>query len=227
LTTQTSTPIQKTVSSWCSSTTKRGLDIAVALVALIALGPLMLLIAFAIKATSQGPVLFRQRRCGLIGNGFELLKFRTMDNRPPHSGPGVTRRGDPRVTSLGKWLRRWKLDELPQLINVLHGEMSIVGPRPDLEDFWRQATEAERQVLAVKPGLTSAATLVFCNEEELLARVPESELVGFYVRDLLPRKARLDCEYAAQADFLSDCRILFKTVAAIFSPSLTQTRTGR
>lgn len=186
----------------------------------------MLLIALAIKATSPGPVLFLQRRCGLNGNGFELLKFRTMENRPAESGPSVTRRGDPRVTSLGRWLRRWKLDELPQLINVLRGEMSIVGPRPDLEQFWRQATEVERQALAIKPGLTSAATVVFRNEEELLADVPESELARFYVRDLLPRKARLDCEYAAQADFLSDCRILFKTVTAIFTPSLIQNRPG-
>jgi lipopolysaccharide/colanic/teichoic acid biosynthesis glycosyltransferase len=144
-----------------------------------------------------------------------------MEYRSAEFGPGVTRRGDLRVTRLGKWLRRWKLDELPQFINVLRGEMSIVGPRPDLEDFWRQATEVERHVLAVKPGLTGAATLAFRNEEELLAHVPESDLVGFYVRDLLPRKARLDCEYAAQADFLSDCRVVLNTIARILFPSVT------
>jgi len=195
------------------------LDIILVTPALVITAPLMLLIALGIRGSSPGPVLFRQWRWGLNERQFQLLKFRTMEDMGAESGPGVTRSGDRRVTRLGKWLRRWKLDELPQLINVLRGEMSIVGPRPDLEQFWRQATEVERQVLAVKPGLTGAATLAFSNEEELLAKVPESELVEFYVRDLLPRKARLDCEYASQANFLSDCRVLLKTVAAIFSPS--------
>jgi lipopolysaccharide/colanic/teichoic acid biosynthesis glycosyltransferase len=209
-------------SAWCSSKSKRVLDITLITLALVVTAPLMLLIALAIRGSSPGPVLFRQLRWGLYERQFQLLKFRTMENRRAESGPGVTRGGDPRITRLGKWLRKWKLDELPQLINVLRGEMSIVGPRPDLEQFWRQASEVERQVLAVKPGLTGAATLAFSNEEELLAHVPESELVGFYVRDLLPRKARLDCEYAAQASFLSDCRVLLKTVAGIFL--LTQNR---
>jgi len=103
--------------------------------------------------------------------------------------------------------------------------MSIVGPRPDLDEFWREASEAERQVIALKPGLTGAATLSFCNEEEYLAHVPQSELVGFYVRSLLPRKARLDCDYAAEATFLSDCRVVFKTIAGMFS--LSKVRHGR
>jgi lipopolysaccharide/colanic/teichoic acid biosynthesis glycosyltransferase len=195
------------------------MDIILVIPSLVLTAPLMALIALGIRSTSRGPVLFRQWRCGLNDGQFQLLKFRTMEHRSAECGPGVTRRGDLRVTRLGKWLRRWKLDELPQFINVLRGEMSIVGPRPDLEDFWRQATEVERHVLAVKPGLTGAATLAFRDEEELLAHVPESELVGFYVRDLLPRKARLDCEYAAQADFLSDCRVLLRTVVRIFSSS--------
>jgi lipopolysaccharide/colanic/teichoic acid biosynthesis glycosyltransferase len=202
------------------------LDISLVVPALVVTAPLMFLIAIAIRCTSAGPVLFRQWRWGLNERQFQLLKFRTMEYMGADSGPGVTRRGDLRITRLGKWLRRWKLDELPQFINVLHGEMSIVGPRPDLEHFWRQATEVERQVLAVKPGLTGAATLWFRNEEELLAHVPESELVGFYVRDLLPRKARLDCEYAAQANFLSDCRVLLNTIARIWFPSVTHHRPG-
>jgi lipopolysaccharide/colanic/teichoic acid biosynthesis glycosyltransferase len=215
---------QQTASPWCSSRSKRMMDIILAIPSLVLTAPLMLLIALGIRSTSRGPVLFRQWRWGLNEGQFQLLKFRTMEYRSAESGPGVTRRGDLRVTRLGTWLRRWKLDELPQFINVLRGEMSIVGPRPDLEDFWRQATEVERHVLAVKPGLTGAATLAFRNEEELLAHVPESELVGFYVRDLLPRKARLDCEYAAQADFLSDCRIVLNTIAGIFHSSVTHNR---
>jgi lipopolysaccharide/colanic/teichoic acid biosynthesis glycosyltransferase len=212
---------QQTASPWCNSRGKRMMDIILVIPSLVLTAPLMVLIALGIRSTSRGPVLFRQLRCGLNDGQFQMLKFRTMEYRSAEFGPGVTRRGDLRVTRLGKWLRKWKLDELPQFINVLRGEMSIVGPRPDLEDFWRQATEVERHVLAVKPGLTGAATLAFRNEEEVLAHVPESDLVGFYVRDLLPRKARLDCEYAAQADFLSDCRVVLNTIARILFPSVT------
>lgn len=217
---------QQPLSAWCNSKSKRALDIVFAGLALVLTAPFMLLIAIAIRATSRGPVLFRQWRWGLNGHPFQLLKFRTMQMRAAESGPGVTRAGDARITRVGRWLREWKVDELPQFINVFRGEMSIVGPRPDLEQFWRQATEVERQALAVKPGLTGAATLAFSNEEELLAHVGESELVAFYVRDLLPRKARLDCEYAAQASFLSDCRVLLKTVAGVLSPSLIRNSYG-
>lgn len=197
---------------------KRIFDIVVATAALLVTAPLMLFIALAVRRTSSGPVLYRQCRWGLNARPFELLKFRTMRHvATTESAPGLTRSGDGRITPLGKWLRKWKLDELPQLINVLRGEMSIVGPRPDLEQFWRQVTEAELQTLAVKPGLTGAATLAFTNEEELLARVPETELLEFYVRDLLPHKARLDCQYASQATFVTDCRVLFQTIAGICS----------
>jgi lipopolysaccharide/colanic/teichoic acid biosynthesis glycosyltransferase len=212
--------LQQPASTWCGSKSKRVLDIILATFALTVTAPLMLLVAIVIRATSRGPVLFRQWRSGLNGHRFQLFKFRTMQMMAAESGPGVTRAGDARITPLGRWLREWKLDELPQLINVLRGEMSIVGPRPDLEEFWRQVTEVERQVLAVKPGLTGAATLAFSNEQELLANIPDSDLAIFYVRNLLPHKARLDCEYAAQANFLSDCRVLVKTVARIFSTSL-------
>lgn len=207
-------------SPWCGSRRKRIFDIVVATVALLVAAPLMLLIALAVRSTSSGPVVFRQRRCGLNARPFELLKFRTMCHvANTESGPRLTRSGDRRITPVGKWLRKWKLDELPQLINVLRGEMSIVGPRPDLEQFWREVTDVERRALAVKPGLTGAATLASTNEEELLARVPQAELLGFYLRDLLPHKARLDCQYAAQANFLSDCRVLLKTGILLFCAS--------
>jgi lipopolysaccharide/colanic/teichoic acid biosynthesis glycosyltransferase len=210
---------QQTASDWCGSRRKRVLDIILATLALTVTAPLMLLIALGIRATSPGPVLFRQWRLGLNGQQFQLLKFRTMQDLGAESGPGVTRRGDLRVTELGQWLRGCKVDELPQFFNVLRGEMSIVGPRPDLEQFWRQTTEVERMALAAKPGITGAATLTFSNEEELLAHIPESDLMEFYVRDLLPRKARLDYQYAAHASFWSDCRILVKTIVRLFSPS--------
>lgn len=208
---------QQQPSPWCNSGRKRLLDIMVATLAIVVTAPFVLLIALAIRATSPGPVLFRQWRSGLKGLPFQLLKFRTMQLTAEESGPRVTRAGDARITPVGRWLRKWKVDELPQLFNVLRGEMSIVGPRPDLEQYWREARDIERQVLATKPGITGAASLVFRNEEELLAYVPETELASFYVHHLLPCKARLDREYAAQATCLSDCRILIQTILCIFS----------
>lgn len=208
---------QQRPSPWCNSKRKRLFDIVVATLALVVTAPFVLLIALAIRATSPGPVLFRQWRSGLKGHPFQLLKFRTMQLTAEESGLRVTRSGDARITRLGKWLRKWKVDELPQLLNVFGGEMSIVGPRPDLEQYWREARDIERQVLATKPGITGAASLVFRNEEELLAYVPETELASFYAHHLLPRKCRLDREYAAQATFWGDCSILIQTILCIFS----------
>jgi lipopolysaccharide/colanic/teichoic acid biosynthesis glycosyltransferase len=209
--------LEQQSSAWCNSQGKRVLDIAFASLALVVTAPLMLLTAVTIRASSRGPVLFQQWRSGLNGHPFQLLKFRTMRIMAAESGPGITRAGDVRITRVGQWLRKWKLDELPQLINVLRGDMSMVGPRPDLEQYWRQTSDLEREVLSTKPGMTGAASLVFRNEEELLASVPESELAFFYVHRLLPRKARLDREYAAQSTFWSDCSILMKTIFRIFS----------
>jgi len=211
------------ISPWCNSKGKRAFDIVCASLALIVTAPLMLVSAVAIRTTSRGPVLFRQWRLGLNARPFQLLKFRTMEHQTKEFGHGVTRAGDARITEAGRWLRKWKLDELPQLINVFLGQMSLVGPRPDLEQYWRQVSDEERQVLATKPGITGAASLIFRNEEDLLANVAESELTWFYTHRLLPQKARMDGEYAAQATFWSDCSILIKTLFRIFaSPSATQ-----
>jgi len=190
----------------------------VALFVLILAAPLMMAIAIAIRTTSPGPALFRQKRSGLSGRPFQLLKFRTMRSDPFCCSVKLTSKGDKRVTSIGKWLRAWKLDELPQFINVLKGEMSLVGPRPDIEEFWLQVSENDRTALAIKPGITGAASTTFIHEEELLAQVPASELGESYVRDILPRKARLDLDYAARASFWSDCAILAGTFLRIFRP---------
>ena len=189
-----------------------------ALFVLILAAPLMMAIAIAIRTTSPGPALFRQKRSGLSGRPFQLLKFRTMRSDPFCCSVKLTSKGDKRVTSIGKWLRAWKLDELPQFINVLKGEMSLVGPRPDIEEFWLQVSENDRTALAIKPGITGAASTTFIHEEELLAQVPASELGESYVRDILPRKARLDLDYAARASFWSDCAILAGTFLRIFRP---------
>ena len=186
------------------------MDIVASALGLILLLPVICVIALAIAIHSGKPVFFQQKRLGRNGRDFHLLKFRTMVTAK--NGPGLTRDGDARVTRIGRWLRKRKLDELPQLFNVLKGEMSLVGPRPDLEEFWSQASLDDRRILELKPGVTGAASLAFCDEERLLAQVPAEQLASFYIQEVLPQKARLDGEYAARATFRSDCGILLQTV---------------
>lgn len=189
------------------------MDIIVSFLGLLLLSPLLFLIPIAIRLTSGKAVIFRQWRTGRYGRQFQVLKFRTMEMRKAQ-GPHLTQSGDSRVTAIGKLLRKSKLDELPQLLNVLSGEMSLVGPRPDLEQFWNRTCRATRQALTLSPGLTGAASLVFRNEEDLLAQVEPEHLSNFYVEKLLPLKAQLDLDYAGNATFLTDCMILLRTIAA-------------
>ena len=135
----------------------------------------------------------------------------------------MTRAGDSRVTPVGRVLRATKIDELPQLVNVLYGDMSIVGPRPDLPEIWERADAQSRAVLALDPGITGAATLRFRNEESYLAAVPEGQLSDFYISRHLPRKAAIDLHYAARATFLSDCTVLVKTLLPFISANGTRT----
>jgi lipopolysaccharide/colanic/teichoic acid biosynthesis glycosyltransferase len=183
----------------------------------------MLLAALAVRMDSPGPVFFRQRRVGKNGREFEMLKFRTMFDRSADGSPQLTRKGDNRVTQVGRLLRQWKLDELPQFFNVLRGEMSLIGPRPDLAEFYVNLDSTRRQVLRLKPGITGWATLHFRDEESILASVSPERMVGFYVNDVLPKKIALDLSYAREASFKGDIAILIQTVAAIlltrFAPS--------
>jgi len=202
------------ISNWCSAPGKRAFDLLCTIPALVALAPAMLLIGAGVKLTSGSPVLFRQKRFGRSGCDFECLKFRTMKQSV---GVGVTQAGDARVTRMGRILRKWKLDELPQLINVVRGDMSLVGPRPDLPEFIIELDSSRRDGLALlTPGITGWATLKFRREEELLADVPPQELRSFYVREVLPCKSDLDLDYASRASFWGDLTILLRTVAAIF-----------
>ena len=178
--------------------------------------PVMAIITLAIQATSGGPVLFRQRRLGRGGTKFELLKFRTMHHARPTAGSGLTQRGDRRITPIGRLLRRCKLDELPQLFNVLRGEMSLVGPRPDLPEYFESLDAKQRRVLSLTPGITGAASLKFRNEEALLAQVDQERLESFYVETLLPQKIALDLEYARTATAVTDTAMVLRTAAAIF-----------
>ncbi len=202
------------ISHWCSAPGKRAFDLLCTIPALVALAPVMLLIGAGVKLASGGPILFRQKRFGRNEREFECIKFRTMTRS---AGAGVTQAGDARVTRIGRILRKWKLDELPQLINVVRGDMSLVGPRPDLPEFIAELDSSRRERLALlTPGITGWATLKFRHEEELLADVPPKELRSFYVHQVLPRKSDLDLDYASRASFWGDLRILLCTVAAIF-----------
>lgn len=208
-------PAELLLSRWCSSTGKRAFDVLVAFLALIALWPVLLLVSAIVRMSSPGPALFRQIRVGRRGRSFQLLKFRSMQVAADNLGPRITCQNDSRVFPAGRILRKWKLDELPQLINVLRGEMSLVGPRPELPEFCAALDEDQRVILDLRPGVTSVATLTYRDEERILAD-HEGQLTDYYVNQLYPEKVRLDVEYAKKAGFVSDLRILMKTVAAIF-----------
>jgi lipopolysaccharide/colanic/teichoic acid biosynthesis glycosyltransferase len=192
-------------SDWTLSPARRVLDFFVSLFALILFSPLLCIIAVCVRLSSPGPVIFRQGRVGRNGEVFTIFKFRTMEDGPRRKGLTVTRHGDRRITAIGAVLRRYKLDELPQLVNVLRGDMSLVGPRPLLPSHHREIH------MPFRPGLTGAATLVFRREEELLRHIPDSELENFCLYRLTPYKARLDMEYASRANLRSDLRLLYRT----------------
>jgi lipopolysaccharide/colanic/teichoic acid biosynthesis glycosyltransferase len=201
---------------WPLSGSKRLFDICSALVLCTAAAPIMVVLALAVKASSGGPVVFRQNRIGKDGEEFSLLKFRTMySHSGDNSGPLVTRSGEGRVTPVGRWLRQWKLDELPQLVNVLKGEMSLVGHRPDMLKYMETLTGQDCNILYFRPGITSPASLKFRNEEQEVAKVPAEEMEQFYVSNLLPQKIRMDLDYVERATFLTDCRILLQTAFSV------------
>lgn len=189
---------------------KRMFDVCLAGCGLVLFAPFGLLIALAIKLTSAGPVFYRQKRVGQHGRPFLILKFRSMITCSDKLGPSVTREADPRITPLGQFLRRTKLDEAPQLWNVLVGEMSFVGPRPEVPCYVERYTVEQRQILAYKPGITDLATLVFRDEETLLRNSTDVE--EFYVQHCIPRKFRLNLQYARRASFLEDVMIILETL---------------
>jgi len=193
-------------------TLKRTLDLLLAGFTLLALSPFLVFLAGAVKASSPGPALYRQERMGLGGRPFTLLKFRSMRTGQP--GPQVTRGGDPRITPVGRFLRRYKLDELPQLWNVVRGDMSVVGPRPEVRRYVDAFPERYARVLAIRPGLTDYAAIAFRDEETILAAAPDPEAA--YLRDVLPRKLELYEAYLRDMSLATDVRLVLKTLAAIF-----------
>jgi lipopolysaccharide/colanic/teichoic acid biosynthesis glycosyltransferase len=203
--------------SWCNSVWKRAFDITFAGILLCVLLPLLVVLALVVKITSKGDVLFLQRRPGRAGREFHIMKFRTMVANEKSPGPVLTRAEDPRVTSIGRHLRKWKLDELPQLLNVFRGDMSFVGPRPQPTKLWKDISIQEQAsyVLSVRPGITSHATLNFRNEEELLAPLTSAEVEDVYLKTIMPVKLELELEYLCRANFRSDMSIIFKTISRI------------
>ena len=193
---------------------KRIFDFILSLCGLMILSPLFLLIAIWIKIDSPGPVFFRQERVGYLGRLFQMHKFRTMF--ADASGISLTVGDDPRVTQCGRFLRRFKLDELPQLLDVLQGDMSLVGPRPEVPRYMAQYPEDIRKlVLSVPPGITDIAAIKFKNENELLnnAKDPEKD----YIEKILPLKIKYYQEYIAKRSLALDLKLIFQTVKAIFS----------
>lgn len=198
---------------WSFSRSKRTFDLAFAIAALAVFGIPMALIAVLIRLSSDGPAIFVQKRAGRGGRLFPVYKFRTMALAVHGRGAGLTHTGDTRVTPLGRWLRRWKFDELPQFFNVLRGEMSIVGPRPKLPQY------ADRLTSAYRPGITGAASLAFRCEEDILADVRAHEIESFYQNRIKPMKADIDDRYMRGASFWSDIKIVFATVFASVMPN--------
>lgn len=195
---------------------QRVFDVVIASAALlVAAGP-MLVAALAVRLSSPGPVIFRSTRIGRGGRPFRIMKFRTMRADAPANGAGVTQFGDPRITRVGAVLRRWKLDELPQFLNVLRGDMSIVGPRPEDPRYVAHYTPEQRFLLTLRPGITSAASVAYSQEEKVLAGAANIEQA--YLNQVLPAKLRIDLEYFHRRSLWSDLRIIFHTFSAIQEP---------
>jgi len=193
---------------------KRCFDIVVSLTGLILLTPLFLLIAVLIVLDSPGPVFFQQERMGKNFRPFQILKFRTMVTGPPDS-PSLTIGRDPRITRLGGFLRKSKLDELPQLINVLRGDMSLVGPRPEVREFVEMFPEDYIDILSVRPGITDLASIEFSEESEILGQAENP--LEFYRAEILPRKIQLAKKYIREASFWFDLRLILRTATKIWS----------
>lgn len=192
---------------------KRAFDLLLSVAGMIALAPLFLAIAILIKCTSPGPVLYRARRAGRHGRPFTLYKFRTMVVNADRMGAGITAHDDPRITKVGQVLRRSKLDELPQLWNVVKGDMSLVGPRPEDPRYVADYTSEQRRVLSVRPGITGWASIQYRHEEQLLG---VGNVDDVYRTQIMPHKLALDLEYVEQQSLGLDLLILFKTVLAVF-----------
>jgi len=204
--------------AYCRGPVKRLLDVAISAAAILVLCPVFLMLFLAVLLASGRPVLFLQERVGMNGHLFWLVKFRTM-HLATTSGLPLTGRGDPRVTPLGHFLRAAKVDELPQLWNVLRGEMSVVGPRPEVPRYVALYTAEQRRVLEARPGLTDPASVLFRDEEALIGSVPEDEREAFYLKTVLPKKLQMNLEYIDRASVAYDLALVLKTLRIVLWPA--------
>ena len=200
-----------------SNMVKRLFDIIFSLAGIVVLSPVLLLAALLVKLDSKGPVFFRQERIGRNFVPFRIIKFRTMVADADRRGPLVTSGGDSRITRAGRFLRRSKLDEIPQLFNVLKGEMSLVGPRPEVAKYVEIFRPAYAEILEARPGITDFAALEYCDEEEVLKRYEDPE--EGYVNEVLPAKIDLYRKYQRERGFLTDVKLIVMTVAKILRSS--------
>jgi lipopolysaccharide/colanic/teichoic acid biosynthesis glycosyltransferase len=194
---------------------KRILDVFVAAVALVFAAPILTICAVAIYVDSRGPIFYRQWRAGRNGEPFRIIKLRTMVCGADTQGLRITASGDPRITRVGRILRGAKLDEVPQFLNVIHGKMSIVGPRPELPEYISKYTLADRTILGVRPGVTGPASLWYIDEEKVLASAGDRE--EFYVNHLMQHKLQLDLGYCRAISLRNDVRIMLRTAAALLA----------
>ncbi|MFY9311417.1 MAG: sugar transferase [Bacteroidia bacterium] len=193
---------------------KRLFDIILSIIGLIILAPFFIIIALLIVLDSRGGVFYRQVRVGLNGKDFYLFKFRSMRTDADKKGLLITVGGrDSRITRMGYFIRKYKVDELPQLINVLFGDMSLVGPRPEVRRYVDMYNEEQKKVLTVKPGITDYASIEYSNENELLGKAADPEKV--YIEEIMPAKLRLNLRYIAEQGLATDLKIIFKTIAKI------------
>jgi lipopolysaccharide/colanic/teichoic acid biosynthesis glycosyltransferase len=195
---------------------KRLFDVLVSAAGLLLLSPLLVAIALWIKLDSRGPVFFRQQRVGRFGTPFHIHKFRSMREDAPLAGPQITIGADPRITRAGHFLRRTKLDELPQLLDVLAGTMSLVGPRPEVPRYVAMYPPALRdKVLSVRPGITDPASIEYRDESTLLARAADPERV--YIEQVMPAKLRYAAEYVDHMSLANDVRLIGATLRLLLS----------
>lgn len=194
---------------------KRLFDIIISFLGLAFLSPLFLAVAILIKLDSKGPIFFKAKRIGRYGKPFEMYKFRTMLVDAEMLGGSSTAEDDPRLTRVSRFLRKYEFDELPQLINVLMGEMSLVGPRPEVEEYTCLYTDEEKAVLSVRPGMTDYASIKFMNLNKILTRSVDPD--KDYMENIRPEKNRLRVEYATNNSLWIDFKILIQTLKKIVS----------
>lgn len=194
----------------------RFFDILFSLIGLILLSPIFVIVAIAIKIDSKGPIFYRQQRIGKNGVKFSLLKFRSMFTESDKKGLITIGNNDSRITSIGRFIRKYKIDELPQLINVLNGSMSLVGPRPEVSIYVELYNDYQRKVLSIKPGITDFASIYFKNENEILESKKNPE--EYYIKYLIPQKIRLNLIYIKNYNIKTYFLIIFKTIKSVFLP---------